>query len=483
MAEFDGLTNQKKYQAQLKQFFSTAESGFRGGLGFSYGYSALLAYNTYQDTVFLEYAEESWRLGRAYTLSSNDISTGKNANKDFTISESCRSQTMVGGSFWSMDNEQGDIVGLASGTFLVLSALLSKATSDPIYAAAANESAQFIRAHLVNSDNVVLDSISADTNKSCSSGSGIYPYNSGLLLQGLAILKNDDDMDQSYQDIFFGAVTSQTWQGNDGVISYSDSPGGKPNGDAAMIQALLEICHRNDTPTDQRSFARDYLGVQKYNAVLDQATVSGSGIYGSSWTGPPGTTFDANAQYNALSILIGAISLTDEPKSTPTIQVTGTPTISSAQESSSNNDAVIGGTVGGGVVLVLATVAGVVFVRRRKKKAPRYRQPGNHIDALAREMSESYIPSRGRASSFVAPIRPSDAPVDTESNQSTGGIQSSDVPSGKSPSLVHLEPPTPAEHLSLPQRAHSDLSTAQLVHLLNQRLNPADDTPPEYHQN
>ncbi|KAK7023370.1 hypothetical protein VNI00_016785 [Paramarasmius palmivorus] len=536
MAEFDRLTNQRKYQAQLRQYFLNAKSGFRSSSGFLttfcespahfvlgvlvltlldslYGYSAVLAYNAYQDTSFLEYAEDAWTLGRSYTLSSSDINTGKNSNKDFTLSKQCRNQPMVGGSFWSMDSKQGDIVGLASGSFLVLSASLAKATPNPIYSTAASESVQFIRAQLVNSDNVVLDSISADANKSCVTSSGnVFPYNSGWLLQGLAILKNttDGDMEQfhdwvRYRNVLSGSVTSKAWQGDDGIIGVMI--GGQPNGDPAMVQALLEIYRRADTPSDQRKFVRDYLGVQ-YNAVLDQATVPGSNVYGLSWNGPPGRTFDANAQYNALSILIGGISLADgTPSSTangsPLATTTTTTTSDNASasgsekseesKSKSNTAAIIGGAVGGGLVLILGAVFGVLFYRRRRRTRSDFDTLEDQVGVLVHEMS--YAPSPPSSSGSPRPSRHPSASaslgrgvgvITLVNRPSTSASASTVVSDSKSAIRLDAPTPAPAEHPNAPTLgaaggSNSDMSTAQLVHLLHQRLNPMDDTPPEYH--
>ncbi|PBK86152.1 hypothetical protein ARMGADRAFT_941028, partial [Armillaria gallica] len=69
-----------------------------------------------------------------------------------------------------------------------VSALLAEATSDQMYLDAAVESANFIRLHLLDASNIVLDSMSSMLSESCSVDPTVYPYNSGIYIEGLAIL-------------------------------------------------------------------------------------------------------------------------------------------------------------------------------------------------------------------------------------------------------------------------------------------------------
>jgi hypothetical protein len=73
-------------------------------------------------------------------------------------------------------------------TFSV-SGLLAEATSDPMFLQAAQESTEFIHAHLYSIQNIVQDSISASASDLCAVGSPIIkPYNSGLMIEALAVL-------------------------------------------------------------------------------------------------------------------------------------------------------------------------------------------------------------------------------------------------------------------------------------------------------
>jgi predicted alpha-1,6-mannanase (GH76 family) len=71
-----------------------------------------------------------------------------------------------------------------------LSALLAETTGDDIYLEAAKESADFISNHLLNAQHVVQDGISVRANDSCALNSEVNQesYNSGLMIEGLAIL-------------------------------------------------------------------------------------------------------------------------------------------------------------------------------------------------------------------------------------------------------------------------------------------------------
>jgi predicted alpha-1,6-mannanase (GH76 family) len=71
---------------------------------------------------------------------------------------------------------------------LSLSALLAEATSDPVYLQAATESADFIQAHLVNDAKIVADTVAAAKIRNCEHNDIRASYNSGLAIQGLAVL-------------------------------------------------------------------------------------------------------------------------------------------------------------------------------------------------------------------------------------------------------------------------------------------------------
>jgi predicted alpha-1,6-mannanase (GH76 family) len=58
-----------------------------------------------------------------------------------------------------------------------------------MYLQAAEQSTEFMRAHLVDAQNVVQDGISGASSDACNpTNIHIEPYNAGLMIEGLAIL-------------------------------------------------------------------------------------------------------------------------------------------------------------------------------------------------------------------------------------------------------------------------------------------------------
>ncbi|KAF8183253.1 hypothetical protein K438DRAFT_1599821 [Mycena galopus ATCC 62051] len=98
MAELDMITNQTQYEDTLQQDFSTTqETRPNFSAPETYGYAAVRAYVAYQNSVFLQYATQSWSFGNSYTISQTSTSL---AAKNFTLETSCNGATMAGGTFW-----------------------------------------------------------------------------------------------------------------------------------------------------------------------------------------------------------------------------------------------------------------------------------------------------------------------------------------------------------------------------------------------
>lgn len=64
--------------------------------GRTYGYAAARAYMAYKDPVFLQYAIDSWRVGKTYTIFPEDLAAGKITGKNFSLMPACQ-----GGAFYS----------------------------------------------------------------------------------------------------------------------------------------------------------------------------------------------------------------------------------------------------------------------------------------------------------------------------------------------------------------------------------------------
>ncbi|KAF8189565.1 hypothetical protein K438DRAFT_1971679 [Mycena galopus ATCC 62051] len=301
LAEFDLATNQtKKFYRRIRQ------SNLNDGL--NYGHGAAMALAAYNNSVFLTYATQTFRWHGPVTASR-----------------------------WleAKDPAATGIDVLATGGFFVLSALLAEATGEQVYMDAAKASVDFLSNHLLNPQKVVQDAISARANDSCAGDTEKIQeaYNSGLMIEGLAILYS---------------VTSN----------------------ASVFDMIGEI-----------SSIEAYLSVQ-FNAVVDLATTPGSNIYAGSWIGPPSSAFSAGNQTSAIQALISVINLQNETTTTTPSNATTSgqgepsPTLSTSPRKTSNIGPVVGGSLGV-LVLLIGVVAGVVLLRRRRRRVPPAIDPFN----------------------------------------------------------------------------------------------------------
>ncbi|KAJ7238627.1 hypothetical protein C8J57DRAFT_1373483 [Mycena rebaudengoi] len=380
MAEFDLMTNQTRYrdilEEKLRQTLG-ARAGFSNDM--AYGHASIKAYAAYKTKTFLDFAVQSWTYNRQYTLSQSDISSGKTSVKAFPLSTICDQATMVGGTFWSTaDRNNSDIVGLTTG----LSALLAEATSDPVYLQAATESADFIQAHLINEVKIVSDTVAVAMDRNCFHVDLRASYNSGLAIQGLAVLTsitNSASTRVLLNDILSAAVTFNGWQGYDGIIH--DTGGGE------IFCTLEGRIYTNVAKPEFREDIKAYLGVQ-YNAVLDLSTNSGSNIYSRAWLGPPATTFTGAGQTDGLSALLAVIPLEPDPSSTgrwvlPSMgQSSGSSPPPPPSPSKKAPVGAIAGGVVGGVALLAAALLGLWALRRRRRNTQNMSMPSPVMSGL-----------------------------------------------------------------------------------------------------
>ncbi|KAK0495194.1 hypothetical protein EDD18DRAFT_1393864 [Armillaria luteobubalina] len=487
MAEFDRITNQTKYKEYLKEYFPLMEAARPNFLdeyhllifllslplqklnnGLYYGYAAARAYEVYQDKIFLDYAITSWTSAGAYTLSDSDTSSGSMPGKSFTVQATCQGITMAGGTFWATDTGNAVIDVLATGSYLVLSALLAEATGNKTYLDAAVSSATFIQSHLSDAKHVVQDNISARQSDSCSTSSEISPYNSGLFIEGLAILDSisgNATIQSLLHDTVAAAVSNNAWQGNDGIIATRDSR----IGDLLIMRGLGAMYWRNTTYSDMRNYVREYIGVQ-YNAVLDLATTNGTNVYSASWVGPPSSVFSSDNQTIALSVLINGIMLKDqEPPSSNTSDSGSSSGPSSGFDSGSTPDSKSStptGAIAGGVV-------GGIALLSSSDKVP---------SSPTRSRWSNKVPAGGCSHVRQSSMRETAAPLHAQP-ESTVSLQEGGLTQPQS-SAPEPAPAVPGPSNEEPQRVN--LPTEELVRLLNERLQAGghwdeDEMPPEYH--
>ncbi|KAJ6489400.1 hypothetical protein DFH09DRAFT_1105426 [Mycena vulgaris] len=267
MAEFDIATNHTNNYKTLKQYFGIVESARQNFTdsaeqlrrhpgdceiakhhpGRSYGYAAVKAYTAYKDPQFLQYAVQSWWVGRSRTISQSDLSAGKIAGKNFTLRKVCRDATEISwflkseehsGSEFEEQSSTPPEIPLSKALLLAtarhvpdlsprLSALLAEATSDSAYLQAANDSANFLLSHLFDPRNIIQSFISANdtSDPTCGVVSNEDPNESGVMIEGLSILSSISKSDSTQNLI---------WQGDNGIVSHND-------GDSAFSIDIISV--------------------------------------------------------------------------------------------------------------------------------------------------------------------------------------------------------------------------------------------------
>ncbi|KAF7344397.1 Glycoside hydrolase family 76 protein [Mycena sanguinolenta] len=483
MAELDIVSNQTQYADTLRNNFLNAphrQTNFSDTL--AYGHAACRAYVAYNDSVFYDYAVQSWWFGRTYTLSSQEIAAGTTSVKNFTLSKECQDITMAGGTFWvsvlpsspgarmmdsssaqSTDANEPTIASLGTGTFFVLSALLAELTSDPteknLYLQAAAASANFTQAHLLNSQGLVQDTISALSNASCASNSIHESYDAGLAIEGLSILYSvtGDPATQSLlNSIVVATIPNTAWQHSNGVLT---------NGDLYLLRGLTSLYARQSIPDLQDDIGQ-YIAVQ-FNAVIDLTTANGTNIYGNAWAGPPSSAFSPVNQSNALSALLGAINLrnTSDVSGSPSPEPSSTPTNSPLASPHKSNDAIIIGIVLA-VVALMGVAISIWAIRRRRSRSASMR-----ISPVSFSMWDSLRQISGEHTRDAP-----DQPPPTVGSKSAPGLRPAAAAAAP---MVRVGAQDTAQLPPPP-----NLPTDELVRMLNERLQnrnwDEEEAPPEY---
>ncbi|KAJ7923590.1 hypothetical protein B0H13DRAFT_2655064 [Mycena leptocephala] len=502
MAEFDIVSNGTQYRDALQRYFPLAQTN-RGNFtdtlvsilsanpelfvhyGLSYGYAAARAYVAYKDRVFLQYAVESWWFGRTYTLSQADIDAGKIGVKNFSVPALCQGATMVGGTFYSTDTGDTAINGLPTGYFAVLSAILAEATADPMYLQAAQQSTEFIRAHLVNNQNIAQDGMSGRASDSCLVSSIIEPYNSGLMMEGLATIASihqDASTRNLLATIIQAAIVDTAWQGSNGIIA---NVGHGNGGDIYLVRGLGVAYSRNQTSPALHTYIQDYLAVQ-FNAILDLSTSGASDIYGGPWIGPPSATFSGGAQTLALSGLIAAISLNNGTEHSTVSSTSATASSASSSATVSFVPAVhehpppIGAIAGG---FNRQQNKNLIYTDGHVQREPPMSEPA--IRPFTVPSSPPSTVTAATSSVPSPPVSPQGYPNSKRARHLASPTTDSSRPSTSIATLAQESSPAiPSTAEVGRSRSPSAMPTEALVRLLNQRLQnqqwDEEEAPPVY---
>ncbi|KAK7466239.1 hypothetical protein VKT23_004967 [Stygiomarasmius scandens] len=488
MARFDQLTSQNKYEDNFNVYFGIIQQNnptfrfpmynlpinydltmtnpslqFRLQATLIYGYSSVYAYRAYQNDSYLKYAEDSWLSGSQYTLSQAQPEIPKNSG----YQNQCNGLTMTGGTFNNNSTNDLYISAASTGAFFVLSSLLAEATSNETYLDAAKQSANFIHNHLTNANGLIMDGISADN---CSQTAQLSPSNSGIMIEGLAILMSiahDTSMQQWMEDIISKSVLQSPWNDPHGIVD--------ENSHLNTITGLVAAFERaNGSQPDPRNLISEYLAVQ-YNAVLSNAAINGSDLYGADWTQAQSKSSSTD-QTSALSILINALALGQETSPTSPSQS------DSADDGKKNHVGAIVGGVIGSLGLIALTLLFLLYFRSWRR----------HHSRSLRHPSAIFIPPPTLLPNLTQPPSWNDL---ESSNNTSSPVTTSQNPtsyfsvSEKQSQLTDLPNPN-AETPSGPQvniDHHNVLSrievpTDELVRILAQRLQETQhgDSPPAY---
>ncbi|KAK0482982.1 hypothetical protein EDD18DRAFT_1432721 [Armillaria luteobubalina] len=525
MAEFDRLMNQTKYKQTLRQCFALAESispefsstfvsAFPQKYHLHYGYAAARAYTAYQDPDFLNLAVTSWNTARRYTISAKQAASGTMDVKQFDLSLSCQGATL------STDSRDTTLNSLSSGfvfnfslvkvgpnhvqrstsLFLVVSALLAEATSNKTYLDAAIESANFIQSHLLNPSNIVLDSISSQSdgsdifdpisshsNESCSVYSTLYSSDgSGIFIEGLVILADitrNTSTETLLRNTVVAVATNTLWQGLDGIIATTTTGG------HYIVRALTALYERNSVSSDFREYIKKYIGVQ-YNAVIEKATSAGSNVYAIPWTGPARASFLSYNQTVALTALLSAMQLVDDQPSvkssnnpTSSRPPTATVTTSPSPPKKNTTGAIVGGVMGVLAVFVVTIV--YIFLYRRRRRGGDHGPPV----VLHTPSAVTPVPAEVSPEHDINEVNNTKYPGDMNRGQSSASpvtVEPDAIMMDVQTESVTPERATASSLYPLHTERRDDIPTEELLRLLHGRLQPNrwndldDELPPEY---
>ncbi|KAJ7173421.1 endo-1,6-alpha-mannosidase [Mycena filopes] len=266
--------------------------------------AALYGHRAYGDATLLAHAVDVWTHVTRYVITAAEANARKQPNKAFAIKSTCNGATMAGGVFWRPTTTDKSVNSITTGLYITLSAFLAEYTKNATYTSAAIRSANWIKAHNLNADHLVLDTVNA-FDCSTSPASWLFTYNSGKYIEGLSVLAavtGDSQWSTLMINVLNAAVKTTRWEGSDGIITEGSNTAA--NGNAAgfkaiFIRGLGEAWARHPNNAALRTLIHSYGDVQ-YNALLDLAATGNT--YSSKWHGPP-QGFTIWGQLAALDVL------------------------------------------------------------------------------------------------------------------------------------------------------------------------------------
>ncbi|KAE9401154.1 hypothetical protein BT96DRAFT_614742 [Gymnopus androsaceus JB14] len=378
---------------------------------------------------------------------------------------------------------------------------------------AAQSAFTFFTSQLI-SGGIVRDGIFGD---SCEVGGVAYPYNSGVMMEGMAILNSLQPLPNIYSLynlISAGTNATTFWQPESahGVIVSTAGPSayGHPvgGGDIHLIRGVMAVHTRTVDPLLQ-NYTASYLAVQ-YNAAVNEGTLNGT-IYGP-WVGPPSAQYTLSGpnQTTALSILVNAIGIINSTSSgSPSTNGTASPSKApsppiSTTSQSSDRTTIIASVVGSLAFLMLMAVGAFLVRKHHSKRQLAFQSKHLSVDAFATNSNHSQpIPPRKAFTDRNTPsistpgeILPMNGKRQIPYARDIHGLsrnrdnEETDLQADESDNLTSLDSVPSAVEFRVQnalnaemQNSGNGMTTEELLRLLNQRLQPGphwEESPPNY---
>ncbi|KAF7345489.1 Glycoside hydrolase family 76 protein [Mycena venus] len=278
--------------------------------------AALYGYRAYGDTNLLAHAVDVWTHVTGYVITAAQASARKNPNKSFALESTCNGVTMAGGVFWRPTTDDQSVNSVTTGhvLYITLSAFLAEYTKNATYTNAAILSANWIKSHNINANNLVLDTVNA-FDCSTSPATWLFTYNSGKYIEGLSVLAavtGDASWNTLMINILNAAVKTTAWEGSDGIITEGVSTTSNNDGvgfKAIFIRGIHEAWTRNPNNSALRILIHSYGDVQILtcdSTTLFSTLLRMAARIPSNWHGPP-QAFTSWGQLAALDVLTSNI--------------------------------------------------------------------------------------------------------------------------------------------------------------------------------
>ncbi|KAK7041893.1 hypothetical protein VNI00_008872 [Paramarasmius palmivorus] len=337
-----------------------------------------------------------------------------------------------------------------------ISALLAEITQNSTYIKAAQQSADFLLFRVYTNDSLVPGMVRLN-NETCQihQDEKRNSWSIGYTIEGLStflsVRANGTAMERHVALLSHATLTSAhttcsrltnsvvasttypEWHEGRGIQAVKTNTFGDPN----LVRGLSVAGALQSDNANMSTYISSYLSVQ-YNAVIGLATVPGTNTYGGSWNGPPATNYSAVDQVRAAQVLLTGISLAqDQEGKSPS--PSPSPPLPLLEKRTLPITGIVGGVIGG-----LFVVTAIIVCLLHMNRLRRYRISSSSTDDI--QPYPSGLVGEKTGSKKFTPY--------ASQNPHSGDDQ------------------TQATTDSSSNLARREITTAELVRMLNQRLQP-----------